>query len=111
MRVPCSRGLFNGLLGPQAPMFTVIAFDVSDDKRRYRVVKALRKYAVRVQKSVFEAPELTPQGFQRLRQRLEELIDLSGDKVHYYFLCGGCVTRVETSGRAKVTRREEWRVV
>lgn len=92
-------------------MFTVIAFDVSDDRRRYRVVRALRRYAVRVQKSVFEAPELTPQAFLRLRQRLEELIDGSTDKVHYYFLCGGCVSRVETSGRARVTRREEWKVV
>lgn len=92
-------------------MFTVIAFDVSDDRRRYRVVKALRRYAVRAQKSVFEAPDLTPQGFRRLRGQLEELIDVSRDRVHYYFLCGGCVSRVETSGRARVTRREEWRVV
>jgi CRISPR-associated endonuclease Cas2 len=36
----------------------VIAFDVSSDRRRYRVVRALKDYAVRVQKSVFEAKDL-----------------------------------------------------
>ena len=39
-------------------MRTIIAFDVSDDKKRYRLVKRLLDSATRVQKSVFEAPDL-----------------------------------------------------
>lgn len=92
-------------------MFTVIAFDIVDDRTRYRVVRALRKYAVRVQKSVFEAPDLTPQAFQRLRDQLERLIDLDMDKVRYYFLCGACMPRVVVSGRGRVTPAEEYKVL
>ena len=92
-------------------MFTVIAFDIVDDRTRYRVVRALRRYAVRVQKSVFEAPRLAPNEFQRLRETLERLIDIEDDVVRYYFLCGSCVPRTEFSGRGQVTRDEEYKVV
>ena len=92
-------------------MFTVIAFDIVDDRIRYRVVKALRQYAVRVQKSVFEAPNLRSNEFQRLKDELERLIDLEDDTVRYYFLCGGCVPRIEVSGLGYVTPDEEYRVV
>jgi CRISPR-associated protein Cas2 len=92
-------------------MFTVIAFDIVDDRTRYRVVRLLRRYAVRVQKSVFEAPKLPPNAFQRLRDDLERLVDLEDDKVRYYFLCGTCRSRVEISGKGGVTPYEEFVVV
>jgi CRISPR-associated protein Cas2 len=92
-------------------MFTVIAFDIVDDQTRYRVVKALRKYAVRVQKSVFEAPELAPAAFQRLREELEKIIDNRVDAVRYYFLCGACALRVELSGIGTRTVHEEYKVL
>lgn len=92
-------------------MFTVIAFDISDDRARARVVKVLREYAVRVQKSVFEAPSLTRPAFERLRADLEKLIDLRTDKIRFYFLCGGCIERIEMSGRGQVTQDPEFRVI
>jgi CRISPR-associated protein Cas2 len=92
-------------------MFTVIAFDIVDDRTRYRVVRALRRYAVRVQKSVFEAPFLPPPKFQRLRQEVEQLIDAEMDTVRYYFLCGNCISRIETSGTGEVTPHEEFKVL
>lgn len=92
-------------------MFTVIAFDIVDDRTRYRVVRVLREYAVRVQKSVFEAPNLPPNHFRRLREDIEAIIDQSVDKVRYYFLCGTCVSRVEISGIGDVTPYEEYKVV
>jgi CRISPR-associated protein Cas2 len=92
-------------------MFTVIAFDIVDDRTRYRVVRVLRRYAVRVQKSVFEAPDLPPNHFQRLRERVEHLIDMEVDKVRYYFLCGTCLRRIELSGRGAVTPAEEYKVL
>lgn len=92
-------------------MFTVIAFDVVEDRTRYRVVKELRRYARRVQKSVFEAPELSGPDFQRLRGRIEALIDPGADTVRYYFLCGACLPRVVTSGTGEVTVHEEFTVV
>ena len=92
-------------------MFTVIAFDIVDDRTRYRVVQLLREYAVRVQKSVFEAPALAPNAFQRLRDAVEKVIDARVDKVRYYFLCGGCVRRIDLSGTGTVTPNEEYKVL
>jgi len=92
-------------------MFTVIAFDIVEDKTRYQAVKLLREFAVRIQKSVFEAPALSPAEFQRLRQALEEVVDLRVDKVRYYSLCASCKGRVEMSGPGTVTPYEEYKVV
>ena len=92
-------------------MFTVIAFDVSDDRTRYRVVEVLREYAVRVQKSVFEAPLLPAPDLQRLRERIEDLIDPETDRLRYYVLCGACVPRVIVSGKGQVTPYEDFIVV
>lgn len=90
---------------------TVIAFDISDDRIRYRVVKVLRRYAVRAQKSVFEAADLPANHFQRLRDEIETLIDPATDRVRYYFLCESCIKRIESSGRGEVAEYREYEVV
>jgi CRISPR-associated protein Cas2 len=92
-------------------MFTVIAFDIVDDRTRYRVVRLLREYALRVQKSVIEAPALPPNHFRQLREDLEHVIDHRVDKIRYYFLCAACVSRIELSGTGTVTPYEEYRVL
>ena len=74
-------------------MHTVIAFDVTDDRRRYRVVKFLKALAVRVQKSVFEATDLDDAPFLRLRSELEGIIDLGTDRLRYHRLCAACARR------------------
>lgn len=79
-------------------MRTVIAFDVSSDRRRYQVVRALLDVAVRVQKSVFEAADLSEPAYLRLRSRLEGLVDPKTDSLRYYRLCGACAARVEHHG-------------
>jgi len=92
-------------------MFCVICFDIADDKVRYRVVKELKAVAERVQKSVFECPNMEEKRFLRLKARLEKLIDLSYDTVRYYFLCQGCVVRTEISGTGTLTEDEPFAIV
>ncbi|MEW6221289.1 MAG: CRISPR-associated endonuclease Cas2 [Thermodesulfobacteriota bacterium] len=79
-------------------MFYLISFDVSDDRVRYRVVKALKGCGVRVQKSVFECPDLTEKRLAKLQTRLAGLIDHLTDSVRYYRLCGNCLQEVEWTG-------------
>ncbi len=92
-------------------MFCVICFDIADDKVRYKVVKELKAVAHRVQKSVFECPDLQEKRFLKLKSRLEKLIDLSYDTVRYYFLCQGCVVKTEISGTGVVTQDEPYTIV
>jgi len=79
-------------------MRIVIAFDVSDNRARYRVVKALKAVAMRVQKSVFEARDLERAAYLRMRSTVEKHIDPATDSVRYYRLCGTCVGQVEHYG-------------
>jgi len=79
-------------------MRVVIAFDVSDDRVRYRLVKVLKTYAHRVQKSVFEARDLDRATYLRMRSRAEGVIDARTDSLRYYSLCAGCKDRIESHG-------------
>jgi CRISPR-associated protein Cas2 len=92
-------------------VFCVIAFDIVDDRTRYRVVKELKAVADRVQKSVFECPDLRDKDFLRLKRRLEKLIDAGEDTIRYYFLCQGCVPRIELSGTGVLIEHKKYKIV
>lgn len=79
-------------------MRTVIVFDISKNRLRYRVVKELLSSAHRVQKSVFEAPHLGAKEYLRLRSQCEGAIDPETDSLRYYRLCAACAARIEHSG-------------
>ena len=92
-------------------MFYLVCFDIVDDRTRYRAVKVLKGYGNRVQKSVFECPSLTEDKFLKLKGKLEDLIDEGEDTVRYYFLCKGCIQRVEFSGIGEAPDRRRFKVV
>ena len=79
-------------------MRTVICYDVADDKRRREVVKALETCAMRVQESVFEARDLDPAGYLRMRSRVERVLRDAEDGVRYHRLCAACLERIEHFG-------------
>ena len=68
----------------------VIAYDVSDDRRRARVARFLEGWGRRVQKSLFEC-DLDRDELEAVIRRLNELLDLREDRCHLYRLCGECV--------------------
>lgn len=73
--------------------FWVIAYDITDDLRRTRIVKLIEKCGVRVNYSVFECM-LTDFQFQNLRGKIDKLILPSEDTVIYYPLCLGCYSKI-----------------
>jgi len=91
-------------------VFCLVSFDIIDDRVRYRAVKILKSYGVRVQKSVFECGSLTEEQFLKMKQRLEDCIDSAEDSVRYYFLCKQCVTKVEFSGIGEPPKVVSYRV-
>jgi CRISPR-associated protein Cas2 len=92
-------------------MFVLVCFDITDNRVRYRVVKAIKSYGVRVQKSVFECANLSEESFLKMKNRLEDLIDHGEDSVRYYQLCRGCVRRIEYSGVGQMPETENFMVV
>jgi len=92
-------------------MFYVICFDISDDKIRYRAVKILKGYGIRVQKSVFECSNVTEKQFFKLKSKLEGLIDETTDSIRYYRLCKNCLKEVENSGIGELPKYEKFEIV
>ncbi len=86
----------------------LISYDVSDDKRRYRIVEALKDYAHRVQYSVFEC-DLGEKELHVLLRRIECAIDGTKDSCRVYRLCAACTDEVMVIGKGK--RWEEPKVV
>lgn len=78
-------------------MQVVITYDISEDKRRTKIHKALKSYGQWMQFSVFECT-LTVTEYTRLRDRLNKLIKPEEDSIRFYFLCACCQDKVERIG-------------
>ncbi len=88
----------------------MISYDVVDDKKRLKLMKFLKDYGDRVQKSVFEC-NLTEKTYQKVKKGVEEIINKRKDRVRYYKICKGCIEKIEISGWGEVTEDEEFLVV
>jgi len=75
----------------------VVSYDIRDDKRLAKVAKAMKDYGERVLLSVWEC-NLTDDQFERMKNRLEDIIDHMEDSIRYYFLCDKCIRNVQVSG-------------
>jgi len=91
-------------------MFVMISYDVVDDKKRFKLMKLLKDYGSRVQKSVFEC-NLSPKTYEQVKAGVEGIIKKRIDRVRYYRICKGCVGKVEISGWGEVTEEEEFIVI
>ncbi len=67
-------------------MFIAVSYDIPDDRRRTRVMKALKDFGAHVQYSVFEC-DIKDEDYRRMRERLNKLIDRKEDSVRFYVLC------------------------
>ncbi|WP_218080768.1 CRISPR-associated endonuclease Cas2 [Anthocerotibacter panamensis] len=79
-------------------MFLIVAYDISNDRRRTKVHKVLKSYGEWTQFSLFEC-RLTDKDYTKLRLRLQKLLDPEVDAVRFYFLCLGCEGKVESMGK------------
>jgi CRISPR-associated protein Cas2 len=68
-------------------MLWIIAYDIADNRRRYRVAKTLLGYGERVQESVFEC-HLDNAQLRRMQAAIRPLLDEREDRLRYYPLCG-----------------------
>jgi CRISPR-associated protein Cas2 len=92
-------------------MFVVVAYDITDDKRRVRVMKMLQGYGEHVQESVFEC-DLEGAVYRKMVQRLKKLISLDRDNVRLYHLCNADIERIQQLGVGRpVQVVREFRIV
>ena len=85
--------------------FVVVAYDIPDDRRRERLHKALLSYGTPVQYSVFECL-LDAKELGRMKKAVRSAIKPRLDHVRYYYLCGACQGRVETTAGQETVKEE-----
>jgi CRISPR-associated protein Cas2 len=79
-------------------MHFVIAYDIVENRRRDKVMSAVKDFGLRVQYSVFEC-ELDATRLAALRERVQNLIDRRHDRLHIYPMCDACFFRSESLGQ------------
>ena len=83
--------------------FVVICYDIQNNKRRYRFSKFLEHYAIRVQRSVFEA-ELSPKTYKELVAGIDRFTN-EDDSIRLYRIGGG--REVQSWGKDSGSKIEE----
>ena len=85
-----------------ARQFILASYDITDDKRRRKVMKAMEDFGQRVQYSVFEC-QLNPAEFDKLKKRLKPLFLETQDSIRFYFIGAEDVSRIQVLGTGQVT--------
>jgi CRISPR-associated protein Cas2 len=92
-------------------MFVVVAYDITHDRRRLRVMKKMKGYGEHVQESVFEC-DVNPAVYRKLIQDLRKLIKPEEDNVRIYHLCRADAERIEEIGVGRpVQLAKEFRII
>ena len=87
--------------------FWVIAYDITADRRRTKIVKVLKNYGgQRANFSVFEC-RLAPEAYARLKAEIGAIIKPRKDTVLFYDLCLNCERKCQVLGRRKFDGSEE----
>jgi len=91
-------------------VFFAISYDIGDDRRRLKVAKVLKDFGERVQLSVFEA-NIEESQLERLRERVNEILDHEEDTVRIYPLCAVCVSKVEIIGQGVLSQDPDFVII
>ena len=83
------------------PQFVVVSYDVTSDRRRRKIMKALEGFGKRVQYSVFECL-LTPVQMVDMQRKLKKLAG-NDDSLRFYFISADDVKRIALMGGANIT--------
>jgi len=91
-------------------MYILVSYDIVDNRKRLKVLKFLKDYGYRVQKSVFEC-NLDKNHYIDMKNGIEKLIDKKKDRVRYYKLCKVCVGRIQISGWGEIREDEDFEII
>jgi CRISPR-associated protein Cas2 len=87
-------------------MFLVIAYDISDDKRRLRIAKELERWGNRTQFSVFEC-DLAERDEREMLANLKNICQ-DNDALRIYRLCAECVKKSEVIGGKELATDQDF---
>lgn len=80
--------------------FRIIAYDIANNRRRVRVDRVLKNYAVRVQESVFEG-WISHSRLRQLKRELHTEMNMAYDHIRLYTLCHWCEGAIKSQGKGR----------
>jgi len=86
----------------------VVAYDITDDKRRNKIFKEMKSWGERVQYSVFECV-LNEEQITKMIDKLKRKIDFKVDSIRIYFLDNN--SRIEIIGEGKPVEYDDTYVI
>lgn len=91
-------------------MRVVVAYDISDDKKRQKVADLLENVLTRVQLSVFEG-ELPLEVLASWVKRALAHIDEETDSLRVYHLCASCAPKTDVYGCGRLLDTEPLKIL
>lgn len=85
--------------------FVIVVYDVSDNKKRYRIHKTMEGFGEWVQRSAFEC-HLKDSQIEQMKDKLKKYIDPITDMLRIYKI--STTPKVWTYGRIEVTEDEKF---
>ena len=83
----------------------IIAYDITNNRRRTKVHKTLCGFGEWTQYSLFEC-YLTDKELLILRDRMDDSLNPEEDSVRFYPLCARCVANVDTIGSPRPEEKD-----
>lgn len=87
-------------------MLYLVSYDITNNKRRTKLAKALKDFGDRVHYSVFEFI-LEPELLDKMIEQIEDIISEKEDSVRIYSLCGTCEKTVKIIGTGELTEDKD----
>jgi CRISPR-associated protein Cas2 len=88
----------------------LVCYDISEDRRRQRLVDVLLDYGTRVEESVFECV-LEASLAEQMIERIHKAVDTVEDKVLVYGLCESCADKVQILGPVERPAQAEFYIL
>jgi CRISPR-associated protein Cas2 len=86
----------------------LITYDIENDKRRKKISDELEAFGYRVNYSVFEC-ELNQTKLRKLKEKIEELVDVKYDSVRFYHICENCLPKsFELCNKGDIFEKEDF---
>lgn len=94
-------------------MIIILSYDITETPKRNKIIRILRAYGKRVQKSVFEC-DITEKEKLDIFSKIVKIMGErknNNDSVRFYKICDKCLTQTKIIGKGKIEKRPEYLII
>ncbi|OQB09888.1 MAG: CRISPR-associated endoribonuclease Cas2 [Parcubacteria group bacterium ADurb.Bin216] len=94
-------------------MIIIISYDIISSNKRNRIIRVLREYGNRVQKSVFEC-DVSEKDRLDIFSRLSQIMEgdeEDKDSIRFYKVCEKCLSQTKIIGTGRIEERPDYLII